>query len=98
MCVGIGLKLILYYFCTRQSTPSSALLAMDQRNDVVTSVVALAGALIGNYYWLYADPIGAVLVWYVFIYYKRQKFCRETFQGKSFVGKLFKEKVFEHNR
>ena len=37
-------------------------LAVDQRNDVVTNLVALAGAMVGYYYWKYADPIGAILV------------------------------------
>lgn len=39
---------------------------MDLRNDVCTSVVALAGAYLGDKFWPYADPIGAILVWYTY--------------------------------
>lgn len=44
-------------------TPGSKTLALDQRNDIITGIVALLGATIGDYYWKYADPIGAILVW-----------------------------------
>lgn len=37
---------------------------MDQRNDIITSVVALTSAFIGDKYWIYADPIGAICVWW----------------------------------
>lgn len=38
------------------------MLALDQRNDAITSIVGLAGAYIGDRYWVYADPVGAILV------------------------------------
>lgn len=38
-------------------------IALDQRNDIVTSVVALVGAYVGDHYWAYADPLGAICVW-----------------------------------
>jgi len=48
--------------CYRNGTPSSRTLAMDQRNDIITSVVAFFGAFLGDHYWKYADPLGAILV------------------------------------
>uniref|UniRef100_A0A914W9I3 Cation efflux protein cytoplasmic domain-containing protein n=1 Tax=Plectus sambesii TaxID=2011161 RepID=A0A914W9I3_9BILA len=59
---GTVVKAVLLVICIRQKTSNSAVLAMDQRNDIITNIVALAGALIGNHLWLYADPLGAVLV------------------------------------
>uniref|UniRef100_A0A915BF25 Cation efflux protein cytoplasmic domain-containing protein n=2 Tax=Parascaris TaxID=6254 RepID=A0A915BF25_PARUN len=56
------LKAILLFVCCRHGTPSSRILALDQRNDILTSTVALCGAYIGDKYWLYADPIGAVCI------------------------------------
>uniref|UniRef100_A0A914S2C1 Cation efflux protein transmembrane domain-containing protein n=1 Tax=Parascaris equorum TaxID=6256 RepID=A0A914S2C1_PAREQ len=65
MVTGTVLKAILFLVCRRQKTPGSMVLAMDQRNDVLTNIVALAGAYIGNHFWLYADPLGAFFVWCV---------------------------------
>lgn len=49
--------------CIRQNTTNSKILALDQRNDIITSVVALIGAFVGDHYWKFADPIAAILVW-----------------------------------
>lgn len=65
MVAGTVLKAILFLVCRRQKSPGSMVLAIDQRNDVLTNIVALAGAYIGNHFWLYADPLGAFFVWYV---------------------------------
>jgi cation diffusion facilitator family transporter len=62
LVVGTGLKLVLYITCIRQNSVGSMVLAQDQRNDMITNIVALTCALIGTYLWLYADPIGAILV------------------------------------
>uniref|UniRef100_A0AC34QI65 Uncharacterized protein n=1 Tax=Panagrolaimus sp. JU765 TaxID=591449 RepID=A0AC34QI65_9BILA len=55
LLTGTTVKTILYILCRRQKTPSSQLLAQDQRNDVFTNIVALAGAYIGHKFWVYAD-------------------------------------------
>ena len=60
---GIASKVVLAIICYSQHSNGSRLLAMDLRNDVLTSAVALGGAYLGNKYWPYADPIGAILVW-----------------------------------
>jgi divalent metal cation (Fe/Co/Zn/Cd) transporter len=65
MVVGIVVKFILMLVCHRYKSPGTRLLAMDQRNDVLTNTVALACGLIGTHYWIYMDPLGAVLVWSV---------------------------------
>ncbi len=62
---GTVIKVGLMIFCYRHGTSSSNILAMDQRNDVITNLVALICAVIGHYFWLYADPLGAILVWLV---------------------------------
>ncbi|KAK0400374.1 hypothetical protein QR680_003467 [Steinernema hermaphroditum] len=59
---GCSLKIILLIICIRHGTTSSKTLALDQRNDIITSLVALTGAYVGDHYWLYADPLGAILV------------------------------------
>ncbi|CAG9533744.1 unnamed protein product [Cercopithifilaria johnstoni] len=55
-------KILLMIFCYKHGTPGSRALAMDQRNDVITGAVALISAFIGDKYWHYADPIGAICV------------------------------------
>ncbi|VDK51557.1 unnamed protein product [Anisakis simplex] len=62
MVSGTVLKMILFLICYQQKSPGAKVLAMDQRNDVLTNIVALAGAYIGNRFWLYADPLGAFFV------------------------------------
>ncbi|VDK31094.1 unnamed protein product [Gongylonema pulchrum] len=62
MLGGCTVKASLMIFCYRHGTPGSRVLAMDQRNDILTSAVALLGAYIGDNFWIYADPIGAICV------------------------------------
>jgi divalent metal cation (Fe/Co/Zn/Cd) transporter len=65
ICSSITMKGLMMIVCYRHGTSNSKILALDQRNDILTSIVALAGAYIGDNYWLLADPIGAILVWLV---------------------------------
>ncbi|KAK6110753.1 Cation efflux family protein [Brugia pahangi] len=62
LVIACAIKVLLMIFCYRHGTPGSRTLAMDQRNDIITSAVALISAFIGDKYWLYADPIGAICV------------------------------------
>ncbi|KAK0405846.1 hypothetical protein QR680_018231 [Steinernema hermaphroditum] len=62
LCTGAVLKCILFIVCKKHNTVSSNVLAQDQRNDVATNLVALAGAFIGHRWWIYADSVGAFLV------------------------------------
>ncbi|KAH7717064.1 Protein PDB1.1 b [Aphelenchoides avenae] len=62
MLTGTSLKLILFILYNRHNTTSSNVLAQDQRNDVLTNSFALVGAYIGHHYWLYADPVGALVL------------------------------------
>uniref|UniRef100_A0A1I8AW06 ZT_dimer domain-containing protein n=1 Tax=Steinernema glaseri TaxID=37863 RepID=A0A1I8AW06_9BILA len=62
LSVGAFLKMVLFVICKKHNTVSSNVLAQDQRNDVATNLVALAGAYIGHRFWVYADSIGAFLV------------------------------------
>lgn len=55
-------KVILLIFCLRQKTPNGKVLALDQRNDIITNTFAIIAAIVGQYFWLYADPLGAIIV------------------------------------
>ncbi|CAD6196751.1 unnamed protein product [Caenorhabditis auriculariae] len=59
---GSGVKAILMTVCFRRGSPSSVVLAMDMRNDIFTSLVGLTSAVIADNFWIYADPIGAIIV------------------------------------
>ncbi|CAD5221581.1 unnamed protein product [Bursaphelenchus okinawaensis] len=59
---AILIKSIVMVVCYSHDTTNSKVLALDQRNDIITSVVAVSGAVVGDFYWPYADPIGAILV------------------------------------
>ncbi len=63
MSASIVVKFFMMLVCYRYKSAGTRLLAIDARNDVVTAVVALACGLIGTNYWLYMDPLGAVIVW-----------------------------------
>lgn len=66
LVVGVVcIKAVLYWMCARRHTSNGDVLAMDQRNDVITNTVALLGALVGTHLWPYADPLGAIGVWSV---------------------------------
>lgn len=72
-------KALLMVACYRHGSTNSKILALDQRNDILTNLVALTGAYVGDHFWRYAgrytvktnlkqillDPLGAILVWYV---------------------------------
>ncbi|KAE9552820.1 hypothetical protein FO519_003977 [Halicephalobus sp. NKZ332] len=55
-------KFIFMVICIKMATPNSRVLGIDQRNDLITSIVALAGAYLGDRFWLYFDPLGAIIV------------------------------------
>lgn len=59
---SITVKIIVMIVCIKQNTTNSKVLALDQRNDIITSVVALICVYIGDHYWKFADPIGAICV------------------------------------
>ncbi|KAI6236413.1 Cation diffusion facilitator family transporter [Aphelenchoides besseyi] len=63
MGTSIVVKLVLMTVCYRHGTTNAKILALDQRNDFITAVVALSAAYIGDNFFLLADPIGAILVW-----------------------------------
>ncbi|KAK6017519.1 cation efflux family protein, partial [Ostertagia ostertagi] len=62
MLFGSLLKTLFMVVCYKRGSASSKVLAMDMRNDVITSLVAISCATIGYYYWPYADPVGAIVV------------------------------------
>lgn len=62
MLIGASLKVLLMVVCYKRGSASSKVLAMDMRNDIATTLVAIVCATIGDKFWAYADPIGAILV------------------------------------
>uniref|UniRef100_A0A8R1HTA1 ZT_dimer domain-containing protein n=1 Tax=Caenorhabditis japonica TaxID=281687 RepID=A0A8R1HTA1_CAEJA len=62
LCTGTGIKFILYMICRVRKSAACLVLAIDQRNDCLTNIVALFGAWVGQNWWRYADPLGAFLV------------------------------------
>ncbi|VDM71973.1 unnamed protein product [Strongylus vulgaris] len=62
LCTGTSIKAVLFIILRSRNTSTSRVLAIDQRNDCITNVVALAGAYVGHRWWKYADPIGATIV------------------------------------
>ena len=52
-------------------------MGLDLRNDILTSVVALSCAIIGDWYWPLADPIGAIIVWLVMLNTKYKKIQKQ---------------------
>eukprot|EP00795_Rhopilema_esculentum_P003778 gene3778-15061_t len=68
VAVTIVTKLALYIYCRRYDTPSTQALATDHINDTVSNSFALLFGALGTYVWLYADPIGAILISvYIFV-------------------------------
>ncbi|CAD6196752.1 unnamed protein product [Caenorhabditis auriculariae] len=59
---GLALNGILMVLCYRKGSEATKVLAMDARNDMVNSLVGLTAAVIANNFWIYADPLGAVIV------------------------------------
>ncbi|CAI2351369.1 unnamed protein product [Caenorhabditis sp. 36 PRJEB53466] len=62
MLGGSTIKIFLCLVCYRRGSNSTKVLAMDMRNDIATSIVAIVCATVGDRYWSYADPLGAILV------------------------------------
>ncbi|VDM61897.1 unnamed protein product [Angiostrongylus costaricensis] len=56
------LKGLLSWVCYQKGTPSSIVVAMDLRNDVVTRISAIVFAQVGDHYCRLADPIGAIVI------------------------------------
>lgn len=60
--VVIATKGILYIACRAVPTPAAQALAADHINDIVSNITVLACVLIARHAWVYADPLGAVVV------------------------------------
>ncbi|GMR54886.1 hypothetical protein PMAYCL1PPCAC_25081, partial [Pristionchus mayeri] len=60
--IGCVLKAVLMVICFKRGSPASKVIAMDMRNDIATSTMAIIAAFVGSRYWKYADPVGACLV------------------------------------
>jgi len=85
----IVLKLGLWIFCgivyKRTGNESVHALAADHRNDVISNTVGVAAACVAFYYWIWADPIGAILIglYIMFVWAKNGIAQLKILSGKS---------------
>lgn len=69
----VVVKFGLYLYCRSLKSPSTQVLALDHRNDVLSNTFALVFSAIGSYEWQYTDPIGAIVISiYIFINWWRE--------------------------
>eukprot|EP00794_Sanderia_malayensis_P002459 gene2459-2832_t len=80
----ILIKFVLYIYCRRYDSPSIVALSVDHFNDTVSNSAALIFGALGSYVWLYADPIGAILI-SIYIFYNWWKTGAQ--QIKNLTGK-----------
>uniref|UniRef100_A0A915DI20 Cation efflux protein cytoplasmic domain-containing protein n=1 Tax=Ditylenchus dipsaci TaxID=166011 RepID=A0A915DI20_9BILA len=63
MICTIIVKMMLYVLCNRlKGDPSISVLAQDHRNDCLSNSIALLCAFSAQKWWIYLDPIGAIVV------------------------------------
>ncbi|WKY07972.1 hypothetical protein Q1695_007456 [Nippostrongylus brasiliensis] len=62
MLFGSMIKAFLMVLCYKRGSASSRVLAMDMRNDIIMTFVAVFCATIGYLFWPYVDPLGAIIV------------------------------------
>lgn len=55
-------KWILWVLCRGSDSPSIQALSLDHRNDILANMVASVCGYVGQKYWAYLDPIGAILI------------------------------------
>uniref|UniRef100_A0A915API1 Cation efflux protein cytoplasmic domain-containing protein n=1 Tax=Parascaris univalens TaxID=6257 RepID=A0A915API1_PARUN len=62
MVTTVLVKFILMLLCRKFDDPSINVLAQDHRNDCISNIVALLCAWAASKFWIYLDPIGAIIV------------------------------------
>jgi hypothetical protein len=59
----ITTKSMVMFSGYRHGSNNSKMVAMDQRNDIFNNLVSLLCAYVGDRYWRFFDPIGAICIW-----------------------------------
>ncbi|KRY55957.1 Metal tolerance protein 10 [Trichinella britovi] len=62
MVTTVVVKAVLWILCDCFKDANSKVLAQDHRNDCISNSSAILFAFLGDRYWVYLDPIGAILV------------------------------------
>uniref|UniRef100_A0A5S6QCJ2 ZT_dimer domain-containing protein n=1 Tax=Trichuris muris TaxID=70415 RepID=A0A5S6QCJ2_TRIMR len=62
MVATVLIKLVLWLTCCCYNDPSVRILSQDHRNDCISNSCAIACAYLGDHYWNYLDPIGAIVI------------------------------------
>eukprot|EP01018_Ginkgo_biloba_P005138 Gb_04271 [translate_table: standard] len=62
MIVAIAVKLVLWLYCRRSGSEIVRAYAKDHYFDVVTNVVGLAAAVLGDMFFWWIDPAGAIVL------------------------------------
>ena len=60
--VRLGLKLMLFFLCSRESSATLNALAQDHRNDVLSNSIALLCGILGKWHWLKRDEMTSDLL------------------------------------
>lgn len=58
----VVIKFVLMLICWKFKSPSTQVMAQDHRNDCISNTGAIIFAYIGAHFWIYADPIGAIVI------------------------------------
>jgi cation diffusion facilitator family transporter len=68
MITVIFVKFALYLYCRKSASPAVQTYAQDHRNDVATNAVGLMSAMLGDRFYFWIDPLGAILLAAYIIY------------------------------
>jgi len=97
MITTIAVKLGLFIACRMHKEDASiSVLAQDHRNDCVSNTVALLCAYGSKQFWIYLDPIGAILVsiYIALTWYQTGKEQLKILSGRSaepeFINRIIK--------
>lgn len=55
-------KLVLWFYCRKSGSDIVRAYAKDHYFDVVTNIVGLAAAVLGDYFYWWIDPVGAIML------------------------------------
>ncbi|GMT06658.1 hypothetical protein PENTCL1PPCAC_28832, partial [Pristionchus entomophagus] len=62
LVTGCSIKFVVMIVCLKRGNNFCKCQAMDLRNDILTGIVALVCAYLGDAYWKYSDALGAISV------------------------------------
>jgi len=96
MCIGIGIKILLFLYCRLQSSSTARILALDHRNDIVVNTFGLTMAIMAHHVKWWIDPIGAMFIALIILRsWSSQAFEQiQLLVGKSASGVFLKKLTY----